>query len=294
MRLPEWIKSATRGPGMRQGPGSGQWQTHTIKHLFRSHRLLTVCEEAKCPNKMSCFSKPTATFMVLGNVCTRACAFCAVGAGMPIAVDPDEPVKILEAAREMGLQYVVITSVTRDDLHDGGASHFAAVIRNLRAGLSHVGIEVLTPDFKGDLAALKTVIEAAPDVFNHNMETVRRLYSTIRPQADYGRSLDVLAAVKDMNCGIRTKSGFMLGLGETVEEVEQLLYDLRSAGCDSLTIGQYLRPTKKNHPVVEYIIPEVFDELKDKAIRLGFKGVASGPLVRSSMNAEELYKTIRN
>ena len=189
--------------------------------------------------------------------------------------------QIVDAVREMCLRYVVITSVTRDDLHDGGASHFADVIRALKIGLPKVGVEVLT---------LKIVIDAGPDLFNHNMETVRRLYQTIRPQADYGRSLEVLRAAKEINPGIRTKSGFMLGLGETSGEVEGLLGDLISVGCDALTIGQYLRPSKKNHPVVEYIIPRAFDELKDKAVQLGFTSVASGPLVRSSMNAEETYR----
>jgi len=212
---------------------------------------------------------------------------------MPLAVDPSEPAKILEAAKEMALRYVVITSVTRDDLPDGGACHFAAVIRKLRLGLPDIGIEVLIPDFKGDLEAMRIVVDAGPDVLNHNMETVRRLYPVVRPQADYERSLDLLRAMKNMNPGMRVKSGFMLGLGETIAEVESLLCDLRNAGCDSLTIGQYLRPTKKNLPVVKYITPEIFDALKAKAIGLGFEGVASGPLVRSSMNAEELYHIMR-
>jgi len=228
--------------------------------------------------------------MILGSVCTRNCAFCAVASGTPSAVDPTEPEQIVGAVREMGLRYVVITSVTRDDLPDGGATHFADVVRALKTSLPKVGVEVLTPDFNGDRNALKIVIDAGPDLFNHNMETVRRLYQTIRPQADYGRSLEVLRAAKEINPGIMTKSGFMLGLGETPGEVEALLGDLRNVGCDALTIGQYLRPSKKNQPVVEYIIPRVFDELRDKAMQLGFTGVASGPLVRSSMNAEETYR----
>ncbi len=261
-----------------------------MKRLLRKHGLSSVCEEARCPNQEYCFAKPTATFMILGSVCTRNCAFCAVTSGTPVDVDETVSGQIVDAVREMCLRYVVITSVTRDDLHDGGASHFADAIRALRMSLPKVGVEVLTPDFKGDREALKIVIDAGPDLFNHNMETVRRLYQTIRPQADYGRSLEVLRAAKEINPEIRTKSGFMLGLGETPDEVECLLGDLISVGCDALTIGQYLRPSKKNHPVVEYIIPRVFDELKDKAVQLGFTSVASGPLVRSSMNAEETYR----
>jgi lipoic acid synthetase len=232
--------------------------------------------------------------MILGDVCTRKCAFCAVASDplsalIPADVDSYEPDHIADAAREMGLKYVVITSVTRDDLPDGGADQFATVIVTLRNLLPAIKIEVLTPDFKGNADALRAVIEAGPDVFNHNMETVERLYQAIRPQADYGRSLNVLRNAKEINADVRTKSGLMLGLGETVSEVIDLLGDLRSAGCDALTIGQYLRPTKKNQPVVEYIIPHVFDDLKEKAMELGFCSVSSGPLVRSSMNAEEMY-----
>jgi lipoic acid synthetase len=289
MRLPYWIKSETDLRKMPSGclPGNG---IHATKRLLRKHGLSSVCEEARCPNQDYCFAKPTATFMILGSVCTRNCAFCAVTSGTPVDVDATVSEQIVDAVREMSLRYVVITSVTRDDLHDGGASHFADVIRALKIGLPKVGVEVLTPDFKGDREALKIVIDAGPDLFNHNMETVRRLYQTIRPQADYERSLEVLRAAKEINPGIRTKSGFMLGLGETSGEVEGLLGDLISVGCDALTIGQYLRPSKKNHPVVEYIIPRAFDELKDKAVQLGFTSVASGPLVRSSMNAEETYR----
>ena len=289
MRLPYWIKSETERRKIPSGrlPVNG---THATKRLLRKHGLSSVCEEARCPNQEYCFAKPTATFMILGSVCTRNCAFCAVTSGTPEDVDPTVPEQIVDAVREMGLRYVVITSVTRDDLHDGGASHFADVIRALKMDLPTVGVEVLTPDFKGDRDALKIVIDAGPDVFNHNMETVRRLYQTIRPQAGYGRSLQVLRAAKEINPEIKTKSGFMLGLGETPGEVEGLLGDLRRVGCDALTIGQYLRPSKKNHPVVEYIIPRAFNELKDKAVQLGFTSVASGPLVRSSMNAEETYR----
>lgn len=274
MRLPEWIKT----------PSS---DLHTVKRVLRGHRLLTVCEEARCPNKGLCFSKPTATFMILGDICTRNCGFCSVKSGIPLPIDRDEPERVSKAAYEMGLRHVVITSVTRDDLFDGGASQFAETIKAVRRRLPEAKIEVLTPDFKGDESSLKTVLDAKPDVFNHNMETVRRLYYKVRPEADYERSLNVLRNAKKLFPHIKTKSGLMLGLGETIDEVIELLNDLRKVRCDFLTIGQYLRPSKKNLPVVEYIKPEIFEELKEIANDLGFKFVASGPLVRSSMNAEE-------
>lgn len=274
-RLPDWIRVRIEG-------------LHETKQILRSHRLSTVCEEARCPNIGFCFSKPTATFMILGSLCTRSCRFCNVESSSPLPPDPDEPERVAKAAKEMGLRYVVITSVTRDDLQDGGASHFAATIRAVRRQLPDSGIEVLTPDFKGDIKALKTVLEAHPDVFNHNIETVPRLYSVVRPQADYGRSLMVLRMAKELS-GIRTKSGIMVGLGEEIEEVVNVMKDLRDVGCDYITIGQYLRPSKRNLPVREYIRPEVFDRYREIAKRLGFRGVASGPLVRSSMNAEEMF-----
>lgn len=290
-RLPEWIKTKASG-------------LHSTKTLLRSHRLSTVCEEARCPNKGICFSKPTATFMILGDCCTRDCGFCSVkpipesfyresgaplnnGANNGAFVDSEEPERVAEAAAELGLKYVVITSVTRDDLPDGGASQFAASIRAVRGKLPACKIEVLTPDFKGDINSLKIVLDAIPDVFNHNVETIERLYSVVRPQADYIGSLNVLKNAKKIAPHIKTKSGLMLGLGETFDEVTALFKDLQDAGCDFLTVGQYLRPTKKNLPVVEYIRPEIFEDLKEIAIDMGFKFVASGPLVRSSMNAEE-------
>jgi lipoic acid synthetase len=272
--LPDWIKIKAL-------------DLHSTKSLIRSHRLSTVCEEARCPNKGICFSKPTATFMILGNCCTRDCGFCSVKSGAPSFVDSEEPERVADAAAELGLKYVVITSVTRDDLTDGGASQFAASIKAVRGKLPDCKIEVLTPDFKGDINSLKIVLDAMPDVFNHNVETVERLYPVVRHQADYIRSLNVLKSAKKIAPHIKTKSGLMLGLGETFAEVAALLKDLRDAGCDFLTVGQYLRPTKKNLPVVEYIRPEIFEDLKDIAIDMGFKFVASGPLVRSSMNAEE-------
>lgn len=274
-RLPDWIKIRLSG-------------LHETKQVLRSHRLVTVCEEARCPNIGNCFSKPTATFMILGSHCTRNCGFCNVESSNPLAVDPDEPERVASAAKKMGLRYIVITSVTRDDLADGGASQFAATIRSIRRHLPRSGIEVLTPDFKGNIDALKTVLEAGPDVFNHNVETVPRLYKEVRPQADYGRSLRILKIAKEL-FKTKTKSGFMVGLGERPDEVISVMEDLRKVDCDYITIGQYLRPSKKNLPVREYIRPEVFDRYRDIAIEMGFKAVASGPLVRSSMNAEEMF-----
>jgi lipoic acid synthetase len=277
MRLPDWIRTR------------GGTKTMETRHLIRRYGLSTVCDEARCPNRPSCFSKPTATFMILGSRCTRDCGFCSVSSGGPEVLNENEPANVAAAADEMGLRYVVITSVTRDDLPDGGAGHFAKTIRAVKERRPTAGVEVLTPDFQGDLTALKTVIDAGPDVFNHNIETVPRLYPSVRPQADYGRSLRVLRKAREMRKGLPTKSGFMLGLGEQYAEVIDLLADLRETGCDFLTIGQYLQPTRKNLPVVEYVSPEVFDELREQALRMGFQQVSSGPLVRSSMNAEEMY-----
>lgn len=277
MRLPEWIKTR---------PHTG---LHETRHLLRRHGLSTVCEDARCPNRGDCFSKPTATFLILGPNCTRNCAFCSVSSGAPLAVNTQEPDQVAEAAAEMNLRYVVITSVTRDDLPDGGAGQFARSIAAVRRRLPEARVEVLTPDFKGDSSALRIVLDTGPDVFNHNVETIERLYPVVRSQADYHRSLSVLRAAKNLSPYISLKSGFMLGLGETMDEVYMLLSDLRESGCDFLTIGQYLRPTRKNLPVVKYFLPEVFDDLKELALGMGFRYVASGPLVRSSMNAEEMF-----
>jgi lipoic acid synthetase len=278
MRLPDWIK--TRHTDL-----------HSTRQLLRRHNISTVCEEARCPNRGECFSKPTATFMILGSSCTRNCGFCAVNSASPGPVDPEEPEKVAEAAAEMGLTYVVITSVTRDDLPDGGAVHFARAIEAVRKLISGVKIEVLTPDFQGDFDALRIVLDAGPDVYNHNIETIQRLYPVVRPQADFLRSLSVLARAREAAPEIFIKSGFMLGLGETREEVTGLLRELRESGCDFVTIGQYLRPTRNNLPVVEYVNPAVFEELRLIALGMGFKYAASGPLVRSSMNAGEMYLT---
>ena len=277
MRLPDWIRTRNRA------------ENHDTKRLLRRHKLSTVCEEARCPNRDECFTKPTATFMILGSSCTRDCGFCAVRSFSPEMVDENEPKNVAEAAEEMQLKYIVITSVTRDDLQDGGAGQFAKTINALRERIPHARIEVLTPDFQGNMDALKVVLDAGPDVFNHNVETGARLYPAVRPGADYERSLFVLQQSKKIAPDIFTKSGFMLGLGETYAEVVNILKDLRKVECDFVTIGQYLRPTKKNLPVVEYILPEVFEDVRIKALDMGFTYVASGPLVRSSMNAEEMY-----
>jgi len=277
LRLPEWLRNNShRG-------------VHNTKRLLRSFRLSTVCEEARCPNISECFSRPTAAFMILGSKCTRNCGFCSVASSAPDPPDPEEPARVAMAAKEMGLRYVVITSVTRDDLNDGGAGHFAATVSHIRSYLPQAKVEILTPDFRGDLNSLEVVIHSKPDVFNHNIETVPRLYPSVRPLADYTRSLFLLDHVKKTSPGIYTKSGLMLGLGEEINEVIQVLKDLWSTGCDLLTIGQYLRPSRLKLPVVEYISPDMFDSLRITALALGFKFVASAPQVRSSMNAEEMY-----
>ncbi len=280
MRLPDWIRTQNRA------------DSHETKHLLRRHKLSTVCEEARCPNRGECFAKPTATFMILGPGCTRNCGFCSIEAFSPSEVDKDEPENVAEAASEMKLKYIVITSVTRDDLPDGGAGQFARTIGAVRKRMPLAKIEVLTPDFLGDIISLRTVLDAGPDVFNHNIETVPRLYPVVRPSAKYERSLSVLRQAKELSTDIFTKSGFMLGLGETYDEVIKILADLRKVDCDFVTIGQYLRPTKKNLPVVKYILPAVFEDLRLKALDMGFKYAASGPLVRSSMNAEEMYEHV--
>lgn len=281
MRLPDWTKTPYR-TGL-----------HDTKHLLRRHGLSTVCEDARCPNRGECFSKPTATFLILGPHCTRNCGFCSITSGTPVSVNAHEPEQVAAAAAEMNLKYIVITSVTRDDLPDGGAGQFAKTISAVRKRLPEARVEVLTPDFNGDINALKIVIDAEPDVFNHNMETIERLYPVVRQQADYRRSLLVLRSAKEMSPATSVKSGFMLGLGETIDEVLKVLADLRESSCDFLTIGQYLRPTKKNLPVVKYILPKTFDELKETALSMGFRYVASDPLVRSSMNAEEMFNKQR-
>lgn len=260
-----------------------------VKTLLEEAGLHTVCEEARCPNLGECFSQGTATFLILGDVCTRDCGFCAVHHGLPSPPAEDEPRRISRAVLDMGLRYVVITSVTRDDLPDGGASLFARTIGAIREQDQKTKIEVLIPDFRGDVSSLETVLRAFPDVLNHNIETIRRLYSEVRPQADYKRSLGLLKKAKGICPQIPTKSGFMLGLGETLQEVIDLMEDLRKADCDFLTIGQYLRPRSDRLPVVRFIPPEEFEEYKRTAKSMGFKAVASGPFVRSSYHASQMF-----
>jgi len=264
--------------------------TTRVKSILNVTSLHTVCEEARCPNLGECFSSGTATILILGKVCTRNCGFCAVERGIPLTLDESEPERVAEAVSRMHLGYVVITSVTRDDLADGGASVFAGTIRSIRSLDPKIKIEVLIPDFKGDKASLVTVLKESPDVLNHNVETISRLYSQVRPQADYGRSLELLKRVKEYNPRMKTKSGFMLGLGETREEVLGLLRDLKRAGCDFLTIGQYLQPRPDRLPVIEYVPPETFQEYKKIGEDMGFISVASGPFVRSSFHASEMFE----
>jgi lipoic acid synthetase len=252
---------------------------------MRHAHLHTVCESAKCPNLGECWSRKTATFMILGDICTRNCGFCAIKTGKPFAPDPEEPSRVADIAAEMGLKHVVVTSVARDDLQDDGAGHFADTIRAIRVKLPRAIIEVLTPDFKGKEECIHTVVEAHPDIFNHNIETVERLSPSVRPQAKYRRSLQTLKTVKMMDDSIYTKSGIMLGLGETHQEIMEALSDLREHNVDALTIGQYIRPTTHHLPVLEYVDPTYFAELEAEGMKLGFLFVASGPFVRSSYNA---------
>ncbi|HOF87668.1 MAG TPA: lipoyl synthase [Armatimonadota bacterium] len=282
------------------GPAAGarrpEWLTvrapigdhyHDLKALVRAHRLHTVCESARCPNIGECWQSRTATFLILGNICTRGCAFCAVTSGQPTEYDRDEPRRVAEAVRALDLRYAVITSVTRDDLADGGALIFAETIRAVRAAVPGCRAEVLIPDFQGDAAALATVLDAHPDVLNHNIETVARLYSLVRPQADYARSLALLALAKELAPAQTTKSGIMVGLGETTDEIEGALRDLRAARCDIVTIGQYLRPSAGHLPVHRYYDPAEFARFAAYGAELGFQHVESAPLVRSSYHARE-------
>lgn len=255
--------------------------------------LHTVCKSAKCPNMHECWGHGTATLMLLGNECTRACRFCAIPAGRPKHHDPDEPRRVAEAAKRMNLSHVVLTSVARDDLQDGGSGIFADTIRAIHALLPDASVEVLTPDFQGDLSALRNVLDAGPDVFNHNLETVKRLQAAIRPQASYGRSLAVLRAAADAPKPPAVKSGLMVGLGETDEELLEAFQDLYDAGVRLLTIGQYLQPTRAHRPVSRYVEPDQFAVYEQQARAIGFYGVASGPMVRSSYKADELLRAAR-
>jgi lipoic acid synthetase len=279
-RLPEWArKSATHFESLNK-----------LKAGLRALNLHTVCESARCPNIHECFHRGAATFMILGNLCTRGCGFCSVPKGNSrihdMRLDPAEPANVARMTAEMKLRYVVITSVNRDDLADGGSTHFAETVRLVKEALPAARVEVLTPDFDGNMDAVARVLDAGPHVFNHNMETVPRLYRRVRPQAKYRQSLDVLRFAREHRPDVLTKSGFMAGLGETVEEVQQLLGDLREQDVDVATIGQYLQPTRRNLKVAEYVTPERFDEYRDFGLGLGFKMVFSGPLVRSSYMAD--------
>ncbi len=282
-RKPEWLRiDMSKGRSLDY-----------VENMLKKYSLNTVCEEANCPNRMECYSRKTATFMILGKECSRNCRFCNVSHGTLEEVDPKEPENLASAAVEMGLKHVVITTVTRDDLPDGGAGHFPKVVNAIRAKDSNITIELLISDLQGQKEALKTVVDSKPEIINHNVETVPRLYKEIRPMAIYERSLNVLRQVKEMDDTILTKSGMMMGLGEKEEEVIEVMKDLRDVGCDFLTLGQYLRPSEKHYPVMEYVTPETFERYRIKAEELGFKFIASGPFVRSSYKAADALDAIK-
>ena len=264
-------------------------KTKTVRRILKEKCLNTVCEAARCPNKAECYSKDTATFMIMGDICTRNCRFCAINSSRPEPLDLQEPEHVAQAVKELGLTYAVITSVTRDDLPDGGAEHFANTITQIKKLSPKTKVEVLIPDFKGDMKALETVLKAEPEVLNHNVETVPKLYKTVRPQAVYERSLEVLKYVKSSKSKSLSKTGIMVGLGETTEDLTALFKDLKKINLDILTIGQYIQPSKKHLEVVKYYTPKEFEELKELAINTGLKSVVSSPLVRSSYNASEAY-----
>lgn len=278
-RRPDWLKMSPLDPVILS----------KMRRLMKDLKLHTVCESARCPNRTECFRQGTATFMILGDICTRNCTFCAVKKGKPLSPNPREPEHIVTAVDKLGLRYVVITSVTRDDLPDGGASQFAQTIKAIHKYDPNIMVEVLIPDFRGSLSAVQTVIDTYPTVLNHNIETVPRLYPEVRPKADYRRSIEILKQSKLPNNRILTKSGFMLGLGEIRQEVIELMADLREAGCDLLTIGQYLQPSLKHYKAMKFIPPEEFEEYGNIGKQMGFQHVASGPLVRSSFHAAETY-----
>lgn len=278
VRKPEWLRRDIQFSHV----------SNEVYNVIDELSLNTVCKEANCPNKMECFNRSTATFMILGRVCTRNCTFCNVSKGEPETVDPEEPRKVAMAVSRLKLKHAVITSVTRDDLQDGGAAHFAEVVKEIQKLGQAITVEVLIPDFDGDESALDKVIESKPDIMNHNIETVPSLYSRVRPMAIYERSLALLKAVKDKDNTILTKSGIMLGLGESEAAVISVMKDLRNVGCDIMTIGQYLAPSTNHYPVVEYVHPDMFENYKSIGLDLGFKNVVSAPLVRSSYHADEV------
>lgn len=276
-RLPEFLKR----------PIIDTDKTRTVRKILKSNCLNTICEGARCPNKNECYSNHTATFLIMGSVCTRNCRYCNISCQRPEPLDENEPLHVAQAVKDLGLKYAVITSVTRDDLPDGGANHFAKCINEIRKISPNTKIEILTPDFKGNEESLNTIIKAHPDVFNHNIETARDIFKTARPQGNYDTSLGVLKYVKE-NSDIKTKSGFMIGLGEDIEQIKQTITDLYSVNCDILTIGQYIQPSKEHLPVAKYYNPEEYEELKDIAKNIGIKYFQIGPLVRSSYNAAKL------
>lgn len=276
-RLPEYLKR----------PIIDTDKTRTVRKILKSNCLNTVCEGARCPNKNECYSKHTATFLIMGNVCTRNCRYCNISCEKPQQLDTNEPKHIAKAVKDLGLKYTVITSVTRDDLEDGGANHFAQCIYEIKNTSPLTKIEILTPDFKNNKKSLDTIIKAHPDVFNHNIETVKEIFKTARPQGSYDNSISVLKYIKE-NSDIKTKSGLMIGLGETFEQIEQTLTDLHNVHCDILTIGQYIQPSKQHLPVAKYYKPEEYEKLKELAASIGFKNFQIGPLVRSSYNAASL------
>lgn len=276
-RLPDYLKR----------PIIDTDKTRTVRRILKTKCLNTVCENARCPNKNECYTKNTATFLIMGNNCTRNCRYCNITCLRPEPLDLNEPFHVAEAVKDLGLKYAVITSVTRDDLPDGGAEHFANCIYEIRKISPDVKIEILTPDFKGNKDSLNTIIKAHPNVFNHNIETVRKVFKTARPQGDYDCSLEVLKYIKD-NSDILTKSGLMIGLGETFEDIEKTLIDLKNAGCDILTIGQYIQPSKAHLEVSKYYTPDEYEKLKSLAEKIGIKHYQIGPLVRSSYRASEL------
>ena len=276
-RLPDYLKR----------PIIDTDKTRTVRRILKTKCLNTVCENARCPNKNECYTKNTATFLIMGNNCTRNCRYCNINCSRPEPLDLNEPFHVAEAVKDLGLKYAVITSVTRDDLPDGGAEHFANCIYEIRKISPDVKIEILTPDFKGNKDSLNTIIKANPNVFNHNIETVRNVFKTARPQGDYDCSLEVLKYIKD-NSDIITKSGLMIGLGETFEDIEQTIVDLKNVGCDILTIGQYIQPSKAHLEVSKYYTPDEYEKLKQLAEKVGIKHYQIGPLVRSSYRASEL------
>lgn len=278
-RLPEYLKR----------PIINTETTKNVRNILKTKCLNTVCENARCPNKNECYTKNTATFLIMGNVCTRNCRYCNISCERPEPLDNSEPKHIAQAVRDLGLKYAVITSVTRDDLPDGGAEHFKKCIEKIRKLSPGTKVEILTPDFKGDANALTTIILANPDVFNHNIETVRAVFKTARPQGDYERSLNVLKYMK-MNSTIPTKSGLMVGLGETFEQIEETLIDLKNAGCDIVTIGQYIQPSKQHLEVAKYYTPQEFEQLQKLAEKIGIKHYQINPLVRSSYRAAEIFE----